>query len=423
MAGTWRIAWAGLYEGEPRPPALQQTLALAELASLEPLSPLGPFASLLDVAFARLARLPDVPLSYLPETRFACHGTGVCCSQALTIPLEPHAARFIAAVPWQDLEPGVGAGPYVREVASDSMRELGFAHVLAHREDGTCHLLRDDRRCAVHSLLGRAVLKPCHVFPYSFAWTPEGVCVTVHHLCPSVRDRQGPEPRERDRDVRSRLAIGAIIRTDTFRLCDGREVSWKVFEAAESAVLEILGGLSPLREKLWRALGYLGTLQDDPGLSDGVVPPPDLALPVQIPPVPPEGWTVAERLAERFDRYFVRVEGLPGGGPDLETMEPVLTRWFRSLVFGKTLTYAHGLMAGLNALALIYRVMERQVRRWEAEGSPPPALWNDLFTVVTHGAGAFQKDIAALFRENGGAIGSLAQSPLFGQNLLRPLAS
>ncbi len=408
--GQWCVAWAGLCEGDPLPAALARTAAHAELASLDALAPFGPFRSLLDVAFTRMARLPDEKLLFLPETRFSCHGTGLCCSQALTIPLEPHAALFLAETDWPALAPGVGAGPYVWDVSVDERDRVGFDHMLAYRDDGTCHLLRDDNRCAVHALLGRAVLTPCHVFPYHFAWSPDGVCVTVHHLCPSAAHQRGAPPRDQARDIRSRLAISGGVRADRFGLTYARDLSWEEFRAAEALLLDILAGPTPLAYKLWNALDWLKEY------GSGAAPP---AGEPELPPVDAAGWEVLERVAASFDHFFYRVEGLPAGGMPLAAMEPVLTRWFRSLVFGKTLTYAHGLVGGLNALALIYRIMSRQLGRW-GDAGPPGAFWSNLFSLVTPARGAFQRHIATLYGGSADAVAAMTGSPLFGQNLLRP---
>lgn len=407
--GSWRVAWSCLFEGEVRPHALMRLASHAELTTLDAARPPGPARTLLDLAYLRMHRLPEIPLLFLPETRFSCQGSGACCTHPMTIGIDANSATFIEQTDWQALDPDL-AGPFLHPLPEGST--VAFDHMLCRDSDGRCRFLTDDRRCSVHSMVGRAVFKPCHVFPYLFTWCPDGVCVTTHHLCPSARWGIGARPEDRLDDIRSRMAIASSHSTDRYKLLKTLDVSWPTFREIEKAILDLLDGDRPLRSKLWAALCWLQARLAEP---DPPIDPawfePDLEV------LEPVDWEAFEDFVALFDPYFRRLETCGEGPATLASYEPVISRWFRQLVFSKAFTYPHGLVGGMNDLIVVLRILERQFRL-RGDRGVPDTFWRDFFGLVTTPGGNFRKYLSYSHGQSDYVLGQLGDNPRFGLNLL-----
>ncbi|MEB3328471.1 MAG: hypothetical protein VKQ33_04500 [Candidatus Sericytochromatia bacterium] len=409
--GAWRVAFGALHDGPPRSWEAQRMAALSELAGLKAATLEGPLTSLLEASYRRLHRLPKARLLALPETHFSCAGTGACCRHALTIGLDAGSVAFVEAVDWEALAPEVAAGPYVEALPAEVEGLVAFRHRLARTPDGRCRFLSADNRCTVHALAGRAVFKPCHVFPYRFALTPDGVCVTVNHMCPTARLGRGAPLASQEHELRTRLAVADVLRAERYFLRPGEAVSWEEFRTIEGQLLAILQGVAPVRRKLWVALRWLQARLEDPAAS--------LSPTWEAEPVARLGWL--QRLAFRgfgamLDPCFKDLRGVPRGERPLADHEAELTRFFRSLLFSKVTTFPYGLVAGLNYLALVHHVLERQAARHAPHGISE-AFWREFYAVVT--SGVFFRVLQVAHQTPATRLARNVGDPAFGLALLR----
>lgn len=418
----WRVAFAWLpAAGQPQASPTSRdaaasweaarTAALSELASLRQVAILGPLTSLFEASWARQARLPRQRLLALPETRFTCGGSGACCRHDLTIGVEENARLFLEAVDWPTALAHAPAGPFLEALPETAIPLVSFRHRLAREADGRCKFLTPDNRCSIHALVGRAVFKPCHVFPYRFALTPDGVAVTTNAMCPTARACRGLSLAEQEPELRARLAVAEVLRVDKYYLRPGEEVPWETFKTVEGQLLELLRGEAPVKRKLWVALRWLQARLEAP--SAGV------AVAWYGEPAPRLGWI--GRLAFRrfpvvFDHCFKDLAGVEAGEGIWPEHEAELERFFRSFLFSKATTYPYGLVAGLNYAVLVLAVLERQLAR-HAQRGISEAFWREFYAVVT--SGTFLPILQVLHQRPATGFARQAGDPRFGLALLR----
>lgn len=412
-ADGWKVAFAWLpaSRAADRTWEAARAAALSELASVRQMAILGPLTSLFEVGWARQARLPRQRLLALPETRFSCAGTGACCSHDLTIGIEENARLYLEAVDWRSAMAHAPAGPFTEPLPEAASGLVSFRHKLARQADGRCKFLTPDNRCGIHALVGRAVFKPCHVFPYRFALTPDGVAVTTNAMCPTARACRGLGLAEQEADVRARLAVADVLRAEKYYLRPGEEVSWEVFKTVEGQLLELLRGEAPIKRKLWVALRWLQARVEAPSAGVHVKWYDERADRL--------GWLA--RLAFRrfptlFDLCFKDLEGVEAGEGIWPEHEAELERFFRAFLFSKAVTYPYGLVAGLNYAALVLAVIERQVRLHGSRGLSE-AFWREFYAVVT--AGTFLPILQVLHQRPATGFARQAGDPRFGMGLLR----
>ncbi|MEB3198658.1 MAG: hypothetical protein VKP62_15790 [Candidatus Sericytochromatia bacterium] len=407
----WQVEFASLLEDALQPWERQRLRALSELAGLRSATLEGPISSPLEASYRRLHRLPKRRLLALPETHFSCAGTGACCRHELTIGLDAGSVAFLEAVDWPALIPALGPGPYVQALPAEAAGLVNFQHKLARTADGRCRFLSDDQRCTIHALAGRAVFKPCHVFPYRFADTPDGVCVTVNAMCPTARLAKGAPLAAQEQDLRSRLAVAEVLRAERFYLRPAEEVPWEVFRTIEGQLLELLLGEAPIKQKLWVALRWLQVRLQDPEAG--------VARAWYEESIPRLGWLqrmAFGRFGKLFDPCFKDLRGVARGTTTLRDHEQELSHFFRALLFSKVTTYPYGLVAGLNYLVLIHHLLERQSRRHAAKGISE-AFWREFYAVVT--SGTLLPVLQVCHRTAATGFARHAGDPSFGLALLR----
>lgn len=411
VEGAWKVEWGMVIEDDPLPPARQRMAALSELAGLQAATMQGPMVSLLEASYARQKFLPRQRFLALPETAFTCMGSTACCTNAFTIGLDENSRRFVEAVDWAALVPGIEAGPFTEPMPERVHTLVSFRHRLTRDAEGRCKFLTPDNRCAIHALSGRAVFKPCHVFPYRFAWSPDGICVTTNHVCPTARLAKGAPMALQEQELRRRAAVADVLMPDRYHLGPGQEVSWETFRTIEGQLLGLLEGEAPVRQKLWAALRWM----------DARLKAPDAGVdPAWYDQAPPRLGLVAKlavaRVPKLFDRCFDELKGVPAGAQILPECEAELTRFLRSLLFSKATTYPYGLVAGLNYVVLAYVLLERQVERHARKGISE-AFWREYYAVVTNGT--FLPFLGIVHRTPATTLAQQAGTPALGLNLLR----
>lgn len=385
--------------------------ALAELSSLGAVSAMGPFASLADAGWARRAWLPKQRLLALPETRFACQGLGHCCEDTLTIGLDDAAATFLAKAPLAQLMPDLGPGPYMEALPSTAASLAGATHKLLRREDNTCRFLDAKRRCMLHAQAGRALFKPCHVFPFRFAWTPDGVAVTTLASCPTARKGFGPPLAAVEKDVRARLQVAELTRPEGFWLGPAQEIPWAEWRTVEGQVLEILNQeAAPLKARLAAAIWWLAKRSQDP---EAALDPTWLAR-------PPKRlgffkrWALS-RYVKMFNRCFTELHAQEKGLMRWEDAEADLAHFYRSLLFSKRYTYPFGLQAGLHAVALSHRLLEVQAQKF-GPNQLSEAFWREAYGVLT--IGTFPRLLQVVHRTPATGFANMLGQPGFALGML-----
>lgn len=200
-------------------------------------------------------KLLSLPLLTRPGARFACSGSGVCCSDIHGL--------------------GVLTRSEVREVKErDKLAVIYNQELEGHclrTVDRGCLFMGADQRCRIHAESGH-IAKPagCRRFPYGLIRTPHGGRITTEHRCAcrtigdrppvsvadadaSLRDRRGR--LEHDFDVPSRIALSRNQRVSFDRYAELESKLITRLNAGERAE-EVLGSkpLPELENSSWAAV-------------------------------------------------------------------------------------------------------------------------------------------------------------------------
>lgn len=421
------VRWVSIVTDEPAGinPAHLRAQAAAELSFVPPfVSRDTLLLSLLEVAYYRRHMLPDVPMSWLPEAQFSCHMSARCC-HGWTINLTPNDLGTIQSLGY----PARAPTPLYGLRPSRSRADEHLSHAMTLRPDGACPLLTADRLCQVHADTGMAAFSTCHTYPFGFSYTPDGVAVWTSSFCPSARGRKGAPLSEREPDLRQRLQrIARHAAPTEFRLSPGRPISWERFRQIEAALLDALDPQvrpeTPVRLRLAAGLRWLASLPPD-------APPPPLELARLVQPLappPPEQralWQQILALASS-NRAFqpllpgspdaaARPRDVPGAADHELGALPFVPYFLRTLVFSKTLSFHHGVVAGWNFVTLAYCLFVERFRRVR------PELLNDdllapFFLGIQH------EPLRALLERMGPALGGIEHTPELGLWLLQAMA-
>jgi hypothetical protein len=372
--GVSRIVWCTL-AGRVEPWSFREGL-LQTLADYPWMLKSEPAAArvLLDAAYFRRYWRPPIQFSSLPDARFTCQMSTACCKHDYEITLPPEAQLLIDAMPWERLNPAL-TGTQLRE------RPDGKLQLKSVNE--TCRFLGPRNLCLIHQTLGRQPFAACCVFPFSFARTPEGIAVGLSPICGSVRMGLGVSPREREEDLRERLAHIEPRTADAYRLAPGVEIGWERFRDIEQGLCDCLAANDiPMRRRLYIGARLLGALKDDQPIAVATW------LNESTPPISAElqgairgmltrviGW---ERPAlSRLPRQIP---------PDLGGLEvreaAVLSRILRNTLFCKVYSYPFDLTTAHNHLIVLYLL----ALTMQAAAAPlSEEMWRELGSIGVHG--------------------------------------
>jgi hypothetical protein len=338
-------------------------------------TPVSPRA-LIDASFFRYYWRQPLKFQTLPDARFSCMMSTVCCKHDYEITLPPEAQMLIDAVPWESVQPRlVGTKLPVREDGKLQLKTL----------NEHCRFLGSQRQCLIHQTLGRQPFGPCAVFPFSFAHTPEGVSVAMSPICGAARRGIGVAPLHREEDLRERLVQSEARRAEAFRLAPGMSIPWESFRDIEKALCDLLAEEAvPLRRRLYMCTRLLASLRDGEPL--------DMTRWVGETPVP---ITAELREALRgmlgrvleWDRAVLRAlpSVVPGTLADLEANDPaVLVRILQNTLFSKVYSYPFDLTTAFNFVIVLYLVaLLMQVA--SPGGSLSDVMWQELGSLGVHG--------------------------------------
>ncbi|GAB6167361.1 hypothetical protein JCM19992_33610 [Thermostilla marina] len=178
----------------------------------------------------------ELPLRLLADDeRWDCRGCGICC-RSVIIKLSDEEYRRIRDQHWEEDPRFRGKKLFVR------MSLFPPVYRLAHRSDGFCVFLNDEKRCSIHAKFG-AEAKPllCRMFPYQVVPLERFAYLTVRRNCPSAALQEGPTLAEQESEWRP------MVKTDRLRprpkqvppLTRHYRVSWRRFLAAAEVLEEL----------------------------------------------------------------------------------------------------------------------------------------------------------------------------------------
>ena len=237
-------------------PAIAVGIALAELGRARRQGG-GRFASGLELSFARAFQPVNLPLRYLPESRFSCQGCGECCHAgkwgiSLSVPLKQALASLPFAQLWPDRLPQ--APDFEQQEGARGRGRLAAA------ADGYCAFHDTRAGCLLHGTLGQQPVPACHTYPFFFTRTPDGIDVWTSFACHSALYGLGRPFALREGDIRSRYwadpadqrQMVVEVGEQLFLGSPEQPIPWEVYRAIEGKLLELLepGSPVPLTERL-----------------------------------------------------------------------------------------------------------------------------------------------------------------------------
>lgn len=332
--------------------------------------------SILDASFFRQYWRAPLTFQTLPDARFSCMMSTVCCRHDYEITLPPEAQMLIDAVPWTRVQPQL-AGTQL------PVRPDGKLQLKTLNEH--CRFLGSQRQCLIHQTLGRQPFGPCSVFPFSFAHTPEGVSVALSPICGAARRGIGIAPLHREEDLRERFVQSEARRAEAFRLTPEMEIPWQTFRDVEKALCELLTEQAiPLRRRLYVCTRLLASLRDGEPL--------DTNQWVNETPAP-----ISDELREALRGMLARVlawdraalRALPSVIPptfaDIEANEDaVLVRILQNTVFSKIYSYPFDLTTSLNFVIVLY-LLALLMQVAAPDGVLTDVMWQELGSLGVHG--------------------------------------
>jgi hypothetical protein len=338
-------------------------------------TPVRPRA-LLDASFFRHYWRAPLTFQTLPDARFSCMMSAVCCKHDYEITLPPEAQMLIDAVPWDRVEPRLSGTRL--PVRTDGQLQLKTLN--EH-----CRFLGHRHQCLIHQTLGRQPFGPCSVFPFSFAHTPDGVAVALSPICGAARRGIGVAPLNREEDLRDRFVQSEARRTDRYRLATGVEVPWETFRNTEKALCECLASQGiPLRRRLYLGARLLGALRDGEPLNM------NLWLNEPLPQITAElREAIRGMLAKILGWDRAALQALPANIPatvaGLEAHDPqVVARILQNTLFSKVYSYPFDLTTAHNFLIVLY-LLALLMQAASPGGVLPDVLWQELGSLGVHG--------------------------------------
>jgi len=348
--------------------------SLADYAWMRKSKPARPRV-LLDAGYFRRYRPAPGQFTTLPDARFSCQMSTVCCRNDFEITLAPEAQLVIDAVAWSAAQPPAGGTRL--PVRADGRLQLKQA-------SEPCRFLGDAGQCRIHQAVGRQPFETCAIYPYTFAQTPEGFAVAMSPVCPSARMGIGVPPLDHEEDLRDRLAQAEPRATDVYRLAPDREIAWTDFRDIEQALLACLAAEElPMRRRLYVGTRILGAvLRHEPIDSAAWLDEP-------LPPITAELRAAIRGMLERvlrWDRKVLQAAplSLPQQLAGLELRETaVVARILRNTLFSKSYSYQFDLTTAFNFGIVLYLLT--LVMQAANPGPLPESHWRELGALGTHG--------------------------------------
>lgn len=212
----------------------------------------------------------DVQLEYvsLPETRFACQASGLCCRSYRLGPITAAEQAAIEALPLREAMPDLPEGDlFVRRGES----------LYLNTTSARCVFLRPNGHCGIHAHFGEAV-KPltCKFYPIGVAPTFEGERLYNNQHCAShfVSQDKGPTLVESARLLRPKATGPVTLFHPIVFVREDTPVDYAHFLYLEAALRETLAHGAPF-DQLARGVDVIDSfVAAARGLPLGVDPAP-----------------------------------------------------------------------------------------------------------------------------------------------------
>ncbi len=212
-----------------------------------------------------------LPLQLPTIQNWSCHNCGGCCTQHLIEVTEEERQRILSQN-WTPAD-GIPAEQPVLEWHAGPPWKKRYR--LAHRANGACVFLDDNKLCRIHAKFGEAA-KPlaCRIYPYAFHPQGKSVTVSLRYSCPSVVKNLGrPLPQQMSdlRIIENFVIPEGVERIAAPALSPGSRVDWPVFRRFVLNLDQILAETqTPFIVRLIQALAWTNLIQQArfDGLSD-----------------------------------------------------------------------------------------------------------------------------------------------------------
>ncbi len=244
----------------------------------------------------------EVELEYLslPETRFACQASGLCCRSYRLGPITVAEKEAIQALPLREAMPDLPETLFQWDVGNLYLATTTGAH---------CVFQRDNGLCGIHAHFGEAV-KPltCKFYPTGIVATFAGERLYNNQHCAShfVAQAKGPALIESARLLRPKATGKTTLFHPIVFVRDDTPVDYSYFLYLEAALRATLGAGAPFAQ-LAAAVGVIDSFVEEVrALPLGVDPAPVLERwQATVAPVVETGavaWgAVADLVAELVD--------------------------------------------------------------------------------------------------------------------------
>jgi hypothetical protein len=373
--GTPLIGWATLNEGVRNWSYADGYLhSIADYPWMR-LSEPAHARALIDASYFRLYWRSSVKLTSLPNARFSCQMSTVCCKHDFEITLPAEAQLVIDAIPWERVKP---------ELQGTRLTSRPDGKLQLKTLNEVCRFLGPQRQCLIHQTLGRQPFGPCCIFPVAFAETPDGVTAALSPICDATRHGVGPTLADREDDLRERLIHAKPRQPNGFRLLPSVEVPWDTFRNVEKALCDILAADdSPMRRRLYVGSRVLGALRDQEPLQiDSWIREP------MVPITPELRKAIHDMLTKvlAWDRATLRKlpTTIPPELSQREVNEPeVVARILENTLFSKVYSYPFDLTTAYNFLIVLYLLT--LLMQEAAGGRLDEPMWRELGSVGVHG--------------------------------------
>jgi hypothetical protein len=331
--------------------------------------------ALLDASYFRQHWREPVKFTSLPEARFSCQMSTVCCKHDFEILLPPEAQLVIDAMPWETLRPHLSGTKL--PLRSDGKLQLKTVNE-------TCRFLGGAGQCLIHQTVGRQPFGPCCIFPIAFARTPEGIAVGLSPICGSTRNGAGIPLSDREDDLREKLAHIEPRKADGFRLSPGVSIPWESFRDIEKALCEVLAATDvPMRRRLHLGSRLLGAVRDKEAVDINRW-------------VGEAAEEISSELREAILQMLGKIVGwdrevlkrlpqtIPAALFAKEVREPTIVAGvLQNTLFCKTYSYTYDLTTAHNFLIVLYLLAI--IMQEAAPGPMSDPMWRELGALGVHG--------------------------------------
>ncbi|MBA3395989.1 MAG: YkgJ family cysteine cluster protein [Deltaproteobacteria bacterium] len=259
----------------------------------------------------------------LPDTRFACQGSGMCCRSYRLGPITADEVASISALPLRASFADLPDGElFVRHDDKQYLR----------RVDSGCVFLQPDERCGLHARFGEAA-KPsaCRSYPVAAKLTFEAAVLYNNQQCAShfVSQDRGPALIESAHLIRTRLSGPLTLFHPIVFVREDTPVDYAHFLVLEGALRQVVADGAPFRQLAYAleicdsfvAAARTFPLGSDPAVAFAAWRA-SIAIAADPPPPPsPADWDAAlaalELVVDELASFLANVEHADPGDRDM----------------------------------------------------------------------------------------------------------